>query len=81
MKLQFYDNLLIERESQQKVYRDMKLGLLDMVKSDNILAHQSTKDIFKTLIPELIANKDDEGRQESEHGEPKSTKRMKVGNS
>ena len=58
----------------------MKMGFLNQVKSDNILAHQSTKDIFKTLIPELIANKDDESEMLSNEEEPKDLKRIKIGN-
>ena len=58
----------------------MKMGFLNQVKSDNILAHQIAKDIFKTLIPELIANKDDESEMLSNEEEPKDLKRIKIGN-
>ena len=70
MKLQFYDNLLIEREQQQKTYQNMKMGIYDQVRSDTLLAHQSTQDIFKTLIPELIANKEEDSESSHEDCEP-----------
>ena len=53
-KLQSYDALLSEREKLLKLYQAMKNGdysHMNIDRNETMLAHQSTQDIFKTLIP------------------------------
>jgi hypothetical protein len=59
----------------------MQNGDFSHISQEGVLAHQSTKDIIKTLIPQLMAQKDDSQKDLEEEGDDKSNcrKRIKLG--